>query len=66
MTNASPALACEAVTGGGGLNSQGWRDSGAPAGFQREIDAVFTDAARIETRASRLLAKARKLSEKIG
>lgn len=65
MINALPALACEAAPGGGCSIPQGWTDSGAPAGFQRGIDAVFTDAARIETRASRLLAKARRLSERL-
>ena len=66
MINQSLALACEAATGGGVRVPQGWTDSGTPAGFQRGIDGTFTDAARIETRASRLLAKARRLSERLG
>ena len=66
MINQSPALACKAATGGGVRVPQGWTDSGTPAGlFQRGIDGAFTDAARIETRASRLLAKARRLSERL-
>ena len=64
MINQSLALACEAATGGGEFSKGLDRDL-TPAGFQRGIDGTFTDAARIETRASRLLAKARRLSERL-